>query len=156
MKAGAKHVTVADINGIVNPERDDIRNGDDEQLKWIADHTNPERHRGTLKDALKGADVFIGVSAGNILTGDDTEALKRSAQIEGFSARGLEVLLLSDHVDAFWPEALARFEAIRAHGALQMVDVEGVGLLTAAAERALDGLDLLLRRGGIGLVSGHG
>ena len=41
-----------------------------------------------------------------ILVGDDVEALKRSAQIEGFSARGLEVLLLSDHVDAFWPERM--------------------------------------------------
>ncbi|KMO18379.1 heat shock protein 90 [Methylobacterium indicum] len=39
-----------------------------------------------------------------ILVGDDVDALKRSAQIEGFSARGIEVLLLSDHVDAFWPE----------------------------------------------------
>ncbi|SFU95272.1 molecular chaperone HtpG [Methylobacterium sp. 174MFSha1.1] len=45
-----------------------------------------------------------------ILVGDDTEALKRSAQIEGFSARGLEVLLLSDHVDAFWPERMDTFE----------------------------------------------
>ena len=35
MKAGARHVTVADVNGIVNPERDDIKNGADEQLKWI-------------------------------------------------------------------------------------------------------------------------
>ena len=43
------------------------------------------------------------------LVTDDAEALGSSPQLEGFRARGLEVLLLSDHVDAFWPEALARF-----------------------------------------------
>jgi len=44
------------------------------------------------------------------LVADDADALARSPQLEGFRARGLEVLLLSDHVDAFWPEQLARFE----------------------------------------------
>lgn len=44
------------------------------------------------------------------LVADDAEALKRSPQLEGFRARGVEVLLLSDHVDAFWPEALSRFD----------------------------------------------
>ena len=44
------------------------------------------------------------------LVADDADALKRSPQLEGFRARGIEVLLLSDHVDAFWPEQLARFD----------------------------------------------
>ncbi len=44
------------------------------------------------------------------LVADDQEALKSSAQLEGFRARGLEVLLLSDHVDAFWPDQLGTFE----------------------------------------------
>ncbi|MGU3361270.1 molecular chaperone HtpG [Methylobacterium sp. M6A4_1b] len=44
------------------------------------------------------------------LVADDADALTRSPQLEGFRARGIEVLLLSDHVDAFWPEALARFD----------------------------------------------
>ncbi len=44
------------------------------------------------------------------LAGDDTEALKASPQLEGFRARGLEVLLLADPIDAFWPERLVVFE----------------------------------------------
>lgn len=36
------------------------------------------------------------------LTGDNIESLKRSPQLEGFKKRGVEVLLLSDHVDDFW------------------------------------------------------
>ena len=44
------------------------------------------------------------------LAGDSQEALSSSPQLEGFRARGIEVLLLSDQVDAFWPERLDRFE----------------------------------------------
>jgi len=44
------------------------------------------------------------------LVADDADALKNSPQLEGFRARGVEVLLLSDHVDAFWPDALGRFD----------------------------------------------
>ncbi len=44
-----------------------------------------------------------------ILTGDDADALARSPQVEGFKARGVEVLLLTDPVDTFWPERLAEW-----------------------------------------------
>ncbi len=44
------------------------------------------------------------------LAGDDTAVLARSAQLEGFRARGVEVLLLADSIDAFWPDRLAEFE----------------------------------------------
>ena len=45
-----------------------------------------------------------------ILVGDEAAALARSPQLEGFRAKGVEVLLLSDGIDAFWPERLATFE----------------------------------------------
>jgi len=41
-----------------------------------------------------------------ILAGDNADALSRSAQVEGFRARGIEVLLLTDPIDAFWPERM--------------------------------------------------
>ncbi|WP_159992842.1 molecular chaperone HtpG [Roseomonas sp. 18066] len=44
------------------------------------------------------------------LAGDDAEALAKSPQLEGFRARGVEVLLLVDQIDSFWPERLDRFE----------------------------------------------
>jgi molecular chaperone HtpG len=44
------------------------------------------------------------------LAGDDAAALSRSAQLEGFRARGIEVLLMADPIDAFWPERLDGFE----------------------------------------------
>ncbi len=45
-----------------------------------------------------------------VLVGDDTDALAKSPQLEGFRARGIEVLLLADQVDAFWPERMGTFD----------------------------------------------
>ena len=45
-----------------------------------------------------------------VLAGDEAEALGRSPQLEGFRARGVEVLLLTDPVDAFWPDRLGEFD----------------------------------------------
>ena len=44
------------------------------------------------------------------LAGEHAEALRNSPQIEGFRARGFEVLLGDDPIDAFWPDRLDRFE----------------------------------------------
>ena len=43
------------------------------------------------------------------LSGDNAEALKTSPQLEGFKAKGYEVLLMADPIDAFWPERLDTF-----------------------------------------------
>lgn len=43
------------------------------------------------------------------LIGDNTDIMKTSAQLEGFRARGWEVLLMADSIDAFWPERLGSF-----------------------------------------------
>ncbi len=45
------------------------------------------------------------------LAGDSVDALRRSSQLEGFRARGVEVLLMTDPIDAFWPERMDSFEA---------------------------------------------
>jgi molecular chaperone HtpG len=45
-----------------------------------------------------------------ILVGDDAAAPSKSPQLEGFRAKAVEVLLLSDDIDAFWPERLATFD----------------------------------------------
>jgi malate dehydrogenase (oxaloacetate-decarboxylating) len=39
--------------------------------EWLAQNTNRENRKGDLKEVLRGADVFIGVSAPNLLNGDD-------------------------------------------------------------------------------------
>ena len=63
MRYGVKHLTYSDRNGVLN--RDTALN--DAQLE-LCEVTNEEDLHGTLADALKGADVFIGVSAPGIVT----------------------------------------------------------------------------------------
>ncbi len=75
LTAGARDVVVCDVDGIVHRGRD----GAHESLRWIAANTNPENVSGTLKDVVPGADVFIGVSAADILDGDDVAAMGADA-----------------------------------------------------------------------------
>jgi malate dehydrogenase (oxaloacetate-decarboxylating) len=67
LTAGCDKLVLCDIDGVVHSGREDL----DPNRTELAGLTNPEGLTGTLKDALRGADVFIGVSAPNILTGDD-------------------------------------------------------------------------------------
>ncbi len=71
LAAGATDVVVADIKGVVHSGREDL----DDSLRWVASVTNPRELTGTLKEAMVDADVFIGVSAPNIIGGEDVEAM---------------------------------------------------------------------------------
>ncbi|WP_431783969.1 NAD-dependent malic enzyme [Streptomyces chumphonensis] len=80
MAAGVKHAVVCDINGVVHGERDDLKGADGgTALRWIADNTNPDGVTGTLKEAVAGADVFIGVSAPDVLSAEDVAAMAEGA-----------------------------------------------------------------------------
>lgn len=61
---GAKNITLCDINGIICEGDDSLS----EVHKYMSTITNREKKTGTLADAMKGADVFIGVSAPNIVS----------------------------------------------------------------------------------------
>ncbi|WP_370098340.1 NAD-dependent malic enzyme [Streptacidiphilus sp. MAP12-20] len=75
MAAGVEHATVADVKGVVHLGRDDLN----DSLRWIAENTNRSGRTGSLKEAVHGADVFIGVSAPNVLDGDDIAAMADDA-----------------------------------------------------------------------------
>ncbi len=67
IKAGVKpgNIIVVDINGILYPEREDLKNNDP-LLKWhreIAKITNSENRRGGIREAMIGADVVMAASA---------------------------------------------------------------------------------------------
>ena len=63
-----KEMIVCDRQGIIHRQRRGLYNN---KYKFIlADETNHTGREGTLSDALEGADVFVGVSAAGILTGD--------------------------------------------------------------------------------------
>jgi len=75
LNAGAHDIVVADVSGVVHTGRQ----GMDPNLDELAGETNPRGVTGTLRAALAGADVFIGVSAPGILTGDDVATMASGA-----------------------------------------------------------------------------
>jgi len=68
-------VVAVDTHGIVYPGRPDL----DENLTRIAATTNAEGCSGSLADAVRGTDVFIGVSAPNLLDADDVATMASGA-----------------------------------------------------------------------------
>jgi molecular chaperone HtpG len=73
------------------------------------------RLRSTTRDGLVSLDDYIaamrpGQDAIYTITGDNLELLKKSPQIEGFRARGVEVLLLTDPIDEFWISTVAAYK----------------------------------------------
>jgi len=73
--AGAADVVVVDDKGAVYQGRP----GMNDSLAWIAEHTNAARYSGDLAGAVRGADVFIGLSAPGILAGEDVKAMNSGA-----------------------------------------------------------------------------
>ncbi|SJZ68612.1 NAD(P)-dependent malic enzyme [Selenihalanaerobacter shriftii] len=71
LEAGIKEVILCDKEGILNPGTQDLT---DKQIE-LAEQTNPNGEEGGLDVAIKDADVFIGVSVGNILTKDMLESM---------------------------------------------------------------------------------
>ena len=67
LAAGVRDVVVADVEGVIHRDRPGLH----ESLRWLAEATNAANVTGDLRGALAGADVFIGVSAPNLLRGED-------------------------------------------------------------------------------------
>ena len=73
------------------------------------------RFRSTTRDGLVSLDDYVaamrpGQEAIYTITGDTLDLLKKSPQLEGFRARGVEVLLLTDPIDEFWLPSVATYK----------------------------------------------
>ena len=75
LKAGAKHITLVSLEGIVC-EGETWMN--EAQIE-VSKKTNREHVRGTLKEAINQADIFIGVSAPNVLTKELVQTMNEKA-----------------------------------------------------------------------------
>ena len=75
LRYGFKHVTMCDINGMLNESSPNLNWMQKEMVKV----TNLEGRQGTLADALKGADIFVGVSAPNIVTKEMVASMNHDA-----------------------------------------------------------------------------
>ena len=72
---GFKHVTMCDRFGIISKNYPNLNWMQEEMTKY----TNLENKEGTLADALKGADVFVGVSAPGIVTAEMVASMNKDA-----------------------------------------------------------------------------
>jgi malate dehydrogenase (oxaloacetate-decarboxylating) len=68
---GASNIIGFNAKGVIHPEM----KSDDVMQQWFIDHSNPKNFKGTISDAMIGADVFIGVSAPNVLVESDVAAM---------------------------------------------------------------------------------
>ena len=78
LSSGVKNIVMCDINGVISRDKDLSHNKYMEELAQI---TNPENVTGMLKDAMVGADVFIGVSAPNIVSKDMVRTMNKDGII---------------------------------------------------------------------------
>lgn len=73
--AGATEIIGFDSDGVINRKR----SADNEMRRWFIDNCNKSQFEGSLSDAMKGADVFIGVSAPNVLTESDVASMAKGS-----------------------------------------------------------------------------
>ena len=103
LRLGVRDITMCDIDGAVWAGRP----GNSEALEELARRTNPRGIRGTLAEALVGADVFVGVSAPGIV----------SREMVASMAEGPIVFSMANPVPEIMPdEALAAGAAVAATG----------------------------------------
>lgn len=78
LSSGVKNIVMCDINGVISRDKD---LSDNKYMAELAEITNPENITGMLKDAMVGADVFIGVSAPNIVSKDMVKTMNKDGII---------------------------------------------------------------------------
>ena len=88
MNLGIEDVVACDSKGILTRERNDLN----EAKKRLAAVTNKNQIKGTLAEAVKGRDLFIGVSAAKVLTQDMVKSMNENAIIFAMANPEPEIL----------------------------------------------------------------
>ncbi|GAA4471921.1 NAD-dependent malic enzyme [Enteractinococcus fodinae] len=86
--SGAQHILAAGRDGVLEPNTTQR----DEHRQWLADNTNQAGFSGSLKEAMVGADVFIGVSAPNLLDETDIASMNDDAIVFAMANPDPEIL----------------------------------------------------------------
>jgi malate dehydrogenase (oxaloacetate-decarboxylating) len=88
-KAGYVNIIATDSKGILSKNRKDLNS----TKQGLLDFTNKDNTNGTLKKAINGCDVFIGVSVANLLTAKDVQTMNKNAIIFGLANPDPEITL---------------------------------------------------------------
>ncbi len=85
---GIQNIVCCDSRGALHSGRDHL-NAD---KQWLVDNTNPHNESGTLKDVIKGADVFVGVSMPNLLDATDMQNMNKEPIVFAMANPDPEIL----------------------------------------------------------------
>jgi malate dehydrogenase (oxaloacetate-decarboxylating) len=100
--SGAKNIVAFDKDGVIHKET----TGDEPMRRWFIDNSNSSDFRGDIHEAMMGADVFIGVSAPNVLNEEDIVAM----------AKGSIVFALANPTPEIDPAIARKYAAVVATG----------------------------------------
>ncbi len=75
MSAGAKNVIGFDRQGAIYHGRDNLNF----MKEWFADHTNPDNFKGSVTEALRGADLYLGLSGPGSVSADAIRSMGKDA-----------------------------------------------------------------------------
>ncbi len=103
MECGCSHIIGCDTAGAIYEGRKENMNPTKE---WFAQHTNPRRLSGSLRQVLKGADVFLGVSGPNLLKRRDIRTMGKNPIVFALANPTPEIL----------PEEAGKYARIMATG----------------------------------------
>ena len=103
MEAGVRNIIGCDTAGAIYKGRTENMNF---MKEWYADNTNPEGEKGSLKDVIEGADVFVGLSGPNVLTVEMVRKMNKDAII----------FAMANPVPEIMPEIAAPYVRIMATG----------------------------------------
>ena len=70
-RVGVTDIVAADRGGVLGPDRTGLEG----TKRWLAEETNPRGLTGDIRDALEGADVFVGVSGPDVLVPEDIDRM---------------------------------------------------------------------------------
>jgi malate dehydrogenase (oxaloacetate-decarboxylating) len=141
LASGVRDVIAVDRDGAISRDQE----YDKPHWTWLANNTNREKKRGLLRDVLRGADAFIGVSAPNIITGDDIKNMARDPIVFAMANPSPEIM----------PEAAAPYVAVMGTGRSDypnqvnnLLAFPGIfrGALDVRARKISDGMKLAAAR----------
>jgi malate dehydrogenase (oxaloacetate-decarboxylating) len=103
MGAGVKNVIGCDTKGAIYRDRTESMN----LIKdWYAQNTNPENESGTIHDVIKGADVFLGLSAPGVIEVEDVKGM----------AKNPIIFAMANPIPEIMPEQIEQYASVIATG----------------------------------------
>ncbi len=102
MHLGVKNLIVCDSKGAIHSKRTNLNTS----KNWLAENSNPEKESGALKEVIEGADVFLGVSAPNIIGQKDVKNMAKDPIVFAMSNPDPEIS----------PQEASPFAAVMATG----------------------------------------